>query len=635
LPNPQFRRNNAKRITRLKTHLFYLILLMQFSAFSQEADPSPKYLFPINPGQQNYLAGTMGELRSSHFHAGIDIKTGGRSGLPVYATEDGYISRVRVNKGGYGYALYMNHVDGNTSVYGHLSKFHPDIAAYVLEMQYARESFEIQLYPNEDTFVFSKGDIIGYSGNTGSSTGPHLHFEIRDKNQLIIDPLKFGFSEIKDNITPQIKKIAFVTLDSEARVNGTFGRFSFDVIKVDNTYLTIIPITLEGNIGVELYAYDLLDGVYNRNGVPRTTMVINEDTVFSEFKNGLSFNKQKDILVHMDYEAYHKEGLKYNKLFVDHGNTNDFYEVTSPGHFFSTEQQTISIYLEDSYQNLSFFEIEVNKRKVINKPDPDFDKFEIFRGVLHLKQAFREVEKPVLLYFSDAATALPPYRLDKALAYYTWDLKIGLPDSIYYGGEIIHTGIYGEIPSETAISFHNHHMDLKFDRNTLFDTLYLQFEKRFDKLNREIFSFPHAGVPLRGSVEVTLKPKLSYDQENARVYAVNGSKLSFQGGIWEGDNITFRTSSLIDFTIAQDTVPPVVQLITSNSSNLIFKITDERSDIKEYRATLDSAFILMHYETKNDQIWVQRKNENIPLKGEFILTVIDNTGNETVYNRKL
>ncbi len=609
---------------------------MQFSAFSQVAEPSPKYLFPINPGQQNYLAGTMGELRSSHFHAGIDIKTGGRSGLPVYATEDGYITRIRVNTGGYGHALYMVHPDGHTSVYGHLSKFHPDIAAHVLDMQYARESFEIQLYPKADEFVFSKGDIIGYSGNTGSSTGPHLHFEIRDKNQRIIDPLKFGFSEIKDNITPQVKKIAFVTLDSEARVNGTYGRFSFDVIKADNTYKTTIPISLEGNIGVELYAYDLLDGVYNRNGIPKTTMVINADTVFSEFKNGLSFSKQRDILVHMDFGAYYQEGLKYNKLFVDDGNTNDFYEVTSDGHYFSTDQQTISIYLEDSYQNLSFFEIEVNKRKVINKPDPEFDKFEIFRGVLHLKQAFRDVAKPVLLYFSDAATALPPYRLDKTMAYYTWDLKIGLPDSIYYGGEIIHTGIYGEIPSETAMSFHNHHMDLKFDRNTLFDTLYLQFQKRFETgSSREIFSFPHANVPLRSSVEVTLKPQFSYNQENARVYTINGKSLSYQGGTWEGEKITFKSSSLVDFTIAQDSVPPVVQLITSNSSNLVFKITDNLSGIKEYRATMDGEFLLMEHETKKDLISAKRKNENIPLKGEFIITVIDNTGNETVYNLKL
>ncbi len=347
-----------------------LFIFLSFHAFTQPFTSDNYYLFPINPGQQNFLAGTMGELRSSHFHAGLDIKTGGQSGLPVHATADGYISRVRVNTGGYGYCLYMTHPNGTTSVYAHLSKFEGRIARYLLDEQYKAESFEVQLFPDKNQFVFKRGEIIAYSGNTGSSSGPHLHFEIRDANQRILDPLKFNFAEIKDNITPQMKNIAFVTLDGSARVNETFGRFEFDAIKTHDVYHTRVPISLKGKIGIEIYAYDLLNGVYNRNGIPETTLVINGDTVFSQSKSSLSFGKQRNILVHMDYEAYRNGGKKYNKLFVEDGNTNDFYNVSSQGFNFSDSTHLIQIYMKDSYGNISTFETEVNNRKVVNLPDP-------------------------------------------------------------------------------------------------------------------------------------------------------------------------------------------------------------------------------------------------------------------------
>ena len=168
-------------------YLFLTVYIFSFTSFLNAQSSDNYYLFPIRPGEQNYLAGTMGELRSSHFHAGIDIKTGGQSGWPVYAAADGYINRIRISNGGYGHALYIAHTNGTSTVYGHLSKFNDDIAAYVLDEQYEQQSFTLQLFPNKEQFKVKKGDIIAYSGNTGSSTGPHLHFEIWHNN-LIIDP---------------------------------------------------------------------------------------------------------------------------------------------------------------------------------------------------------------------------------------------------------------------------------------------------------------------------------------------------------------------------------------------------------------------------------------------------------------
>jgi len=131
------------------------------------------------------LSGNYGEIRSTHFHAGIDIKTDQAEGKKVLSVGDGYVIRVNVQGGGYGNALYVAHPGGYVSVYGHLREFTPEITQYVKENQYTRKSFELDLFPEPKRFNFKKGEMIGYSGNTGSSTGPHLHFEIRDQRSSV------------------------------------------------------------------------------------------------------------------------------------------------------------------------------------------------------------------------------------------------------------------------------------------------------------------------------------------------------------------------------------------------------------------------------------------------------------------
>ncbi len=630
--------NNIHFISPLSIILLLISGVIGLSPLTISAqDSEGYYMFPINPGQQNYLAGTMGELRSSHFHAGIDIKTGGKEGLPIYAAADGYISRVRISTGGYGHALYLNHPNGTATVYAHLSKFEPGLAAYIFEEQYEQEKYTIQMFPNKDEFQFRRGDIIGYSGNTGSSSGPHLHFEIRDASSRILDPLKYGFSEIIDNITPQVKKIAFVTLDENARVNGTYGRFEFDVIKNDKgIYQTRSPIELRGKVGIQMYAFDYLNGVYNRNGIPETTLVIDEDTVFREFKNRMSFAQQRSILVHMDYDAYRNSGIKFNKLFIDNGNSNDIYDVPSQGFHFSDSTHNISIYFSDSYGNLSTLQTTVNKRRIVNLPDPTFEEFEIYRGNLHLKEIFSDSPQGVKLYFGDALIGLTPYRESEKMAYYLWDLTNGIPDSIYSGGQIIKTGIYAELPSNTEMSFHNHDLNIALTKNSLYDTLYLKFNKSYDSLTRlEIFNFPHNNVPFKGNLEVTLKPENKYNDSLANVYSVLGNSLGYMGGEWNEEGITFSTRDLTKFTIAEDSVAPVIDPIIIDKSRLVFEINDEMSGIASYRATLNDEFLLMGYEPKKKLIWAIPKKENIPISGEFSLEVEDNTGNKASYKRKL
>ncbi len=603
-----------------------------YQATAQSFTDDDYYLFPINPGEQNLLAGTMGELRTSHFHAGLDIKTGGRTGLPVHAAASGFVYRIKISPGGYGNALYLNHPNGTTTVYGHLEGFSPVLNDYILMEQYSQEQFSVDLFPENGAFRFEKGEIIGYSGNSGSSSGPHLHFEIRDRNQRILDPLKFKFPEIKDNMPPFLKGVAFVTLDENARVNEAFGRYDFDVIKVDGVFKTRAPIALEGNIGVEIYAYDLMDGVWSRNGISETVMLLDDDTVYHELKSNLSFSNQKNILVHMNYPHYVQTGQKYNRLYVEDGNTNDIYLVPSKGIQIDSEPHTLSVLMRDSYNNIVKFETKINDRRIVYRPRPEIKEFEIFRNYLHFEAPYVSTPSQIVVYFGKASREIIPYRIEKSRAYYQWDLRLGLPDSIDYCGDIRRTGIQAMIPSGTEYSFYHQDADLLFRRNSLFDTLYLQFDKSYDAANNlETFNFHHLKDPMKGAVRVKLKSEREYPF-GSQAYTLRNGRMSYVGGSWNGEEIEFYTQDLVTFTIANDSTAPNIRPVIINKDELYFRISDDLSGIKEYKATLNGAFVLMKYEPKKSLIWSEKKDKNIPFEGEFLLTVEDNAGNVETYD---
>ncbi len=181
-----------------------------------------------------FLAGNYGEIRNAHFHGGIDIKTQQVEGKTVVAADSGYVFRVAVQSGGYGHALYLRHPSGFVTVYGHLRQFAPQIEAWVKEQQYRKKSFEVDLNPNEHQFVFRKGEMIGLSGNTGSSGGPHLHFEIRDKSASIpLNGLKYSFP-IKDLVKPKIEWLCIYPLDDSSTVNGLNRKLLLPVSMLKN-----------------------------------------------------------------------------------------------------------------------------------------------------------------------------------------------------------------------------------------------------------------------------------------------------------------------------------------------------------------------------------------------------------------
>ncbi len=598
-----------------------------YSLSAQLSDYEGYYIFPINPGSQSYLAGTVGEIRSSHFHTGIDVKTGGQIGLPIYAAADGYIFRMKISTGGYGHSLYMAHPNGTYTVYAHLDKFQIGLETYARAKQYEEESYDIEAFPKKDVFYFKQGDVIGYSGNTGSSSGPHLHFEIRDKDQKPMDLLQFGFKEVLDRIPPLVRKIAFTCLDRDARVNQLFGRYEFDLIRVNNAYRTNIPIQLEGKIGVEVYSYDPMDGIPNKNGIVKTVMLVDDDTVFYENKIFLLFSKQRNVLQHYNYQAAKLGGRRFNKLYLDDGNDHNIYSVTNKGIDFS-DQKKITIFTEDSYKNLSISEIKINNAKIVYPPKVKFKSYEILGNLLHIKS------KNGAGVLVEEWNAINPYFYDGDHYYYLWDISEGLPRNIFVDGKTVETGYVVTIPSNQKISYHQQEFELAYGKRALFDTLHLSFEKEIDSVrNIELFKFKNPLDPIRTDISISLNPSYPYNEEKSHVYSVFGKRFNFMGGDWSDNQIKFKTRDLVTYTILEDTIAPKIQHVRSVFAHNTFRIEDELSGIKTFRGELNGEFLLMRYEPKRKLIWPITENPNIPIKGELKIEVIDNANNKTIYNR--
>ncbi|WP_456459456.1 M23 family metallopeptidase [Reichenbachiella sp.] len=613
--------------------LLFVLVFFGAEAIAQVAPQRGDFMFPVRPKQENYLAGTMAELRSSHFHSGLDIKTSGITGLPIYAAADGYIQRIRVALGGYGNALYLVHPEnGTVTVYAHLKSFNEDIAAYVRKQQYAEESFAVDLYPEKNQFLFKKGDVIALSGNSGSSSGPHLHFEVRNLRHRALDPLEYGFEEIVDKTPPVLASVAFVTMDEHARVNGMWGRIEFDVITDENGNASIEEgISLFGNIGIEIYAYDKFDGARNRNGIRYQTMLFDGKPAFTQRIDQLSFSTQRNILVHTNYKRSREGGRRFNKLYKDTGNKLSFYATNDQSgllRIFDPMEHQIDIRLEDAYGNINQVNLKINDNGFERSRDLkhtyalDNEGFDLFKHWLEIES----VEG-----YCDANFYVNGEKQTVGMAYYTntshhflWDLRKGLPDSAQLCGKIYDFNLVESIPSEQKIKWEGEDIKISFPKYSLFDTTYLRYEKT-EREGFEVFDLNNRTTPLRQFATVYLKPEGVYDLIKSGVYSITSkNQLGFVGGEWEGDELVFKTRDLVPFTIATDSIPPKIIKKPSRAGRVRFKIEDEMSGIHSVRATLDGAWLLMNYDAKSGYIW---SDETVEITGQFSLAVKDNASN--------
>ena len=284
----------------------FLVVSLCFILISTPKSSAQKYISPLD--LNILLSGTFGELRSNHFHAGIDIKTNGIQGHKIKSIYDGYVSRIKVSSWGYGKTIYINHPEtGHTSVYAHLQKFSNKIDSIVLNKHYQEENFELDFTLKKNMIKIKKGELIGYTGNSGSSAGPHLHFEIREtKNQQPINPLQFGF-KVKDDIPPKLLKLKIYAFDTTL-IDGYNSNKTYDLFQKEGEYFINEIPEISGPFAMGIYTYDQSNGSYNKNGVYNINLFV--DTIkYYEFKaDKLNFNTTRYINAHIDY--YEKKQTK-------------------------------------------------------------------------------------------------------------------------------------------------------------------------------------------------------------------------------------------------------------------------------------------------------------------------------------
>lgn len=314
------------------------------------------------------LSAGFGELRSNHFHSGIDFKTQQVTGKPVVAIADGYVSRISVSPYGYGLALYIDHpATGHTSVYGHLDSFSDEIAEWVVQQQYLQERYNVTLYPEPGRFPVKAGQQIALSGNTGSSGGPHLHFEIRDtKTEEPMDALNF-LAPIPDTRTPEVRGIAIYPMDVAAAVNGVNrplrislrGGLSGQPLAPDKT------IEAWGKIGIGIKAYDRMDGQNNIYGIKTVRLFVDDKPVFNCKIDRFSFDDTRMLNSFVDFEEWKKHRAFVMKSFVDPGNQLPFYKTENDGIVEITEERPYRFRyeLEDHYGNQTVYKFTVNGKQ--------------------------------------------------------------------------------------------------------------------------------------------------------------------------------------------------------------------------------------------------------------------------------
>jgi len=301
-----------------------LLLLFCFSLYSQKEYPKEVFGAPMDI--PIILAGTFGELRSNHFHSGIDIKTQQREGIPINAIGDGTITRIKVSLWGYGKVLYIAHPNGYTSVYGHLQKFSPSIEAFIKKIQYNKKSFEVEVFPDYGELKVSKGELIAYSGNTGGSAGPHLHFEIRSSiSEKPTNPLLYGIN-VADATNPILEKLFVYPLTDKSHVNGNYERTQVNFKKqTDSTFLAD-NVTALGDIGIGFIGFDRLDMATNKNGVYSVELSVN-GKIYSLYDfESFSFSETRYINTLVDYDYLGRNRQRIQKSFKSPSNNLSIYK---------------------------------------------------------------------------------------------------------------------------------------------------------------------------------------------------------------------------------------------------------------------------------------------------------------------
>ncbi|MEO1515970.1 MAG: M23 family metallopeptidase [Bacteroidota bacterium] len=555
---------------------------LAFTADDRKEYPLNYFRSPVNHPIR--LSGTFGELRPNHLHAGIDIKSkDGKIGQPLFATADGYVSRIKIQSGGYGNVLYFNHPNGYTSVYAHLKEFPTAIAEYVKEYQYKRKSFELELFPEANRFFFKKGEIVGKLGLSGRSFGPHLHFEIRDtRTEKPINPLLFGI-DVTDKIPPKLHKLKAYHLNDKLE---TIGEQSFSLIRKGRDY-GIKGDTLylaAWRTGLALKAFDHMNGASNWNGIYSLEMKVDQQTAYQFEMETFAFSETRYINAHLDYAEQVSRKSYYHRCYQLPGNRLSIYSQQKDNgviQLSKSKAQLVEMIAEDVDGNKASLRFWV-KRKEVSPPE------------------------------SKAFNYLLPYDEENAIQNASLDLFF--PKNTFY--ENVYLQYHTSREKSTGVYSSVHH----------------------------IHNFK---TPVHRYYDIAIRPNQIPDELRDKAYIAycrKDGKMESCGGEWKDGLLRTKVRSFGDYCIMADKIAPRIQPIQfrynmQGSSRMSFKVTDNiptarNVDYIRYEATVDGKWLLMDYDAKKDLL-THRFDGTIE-RGEHVLRLMasDSRGNQKVFERK-
>ena len=561
----------------LKLLIVFSVALCSFFVSAQEVYYTPPIKIPM------LLSGSFGELRNNHFHSGIDIKTQGQMNVPVYSVAEGYISRISISPSGYGNVIYINHDNGTTSVYGHLNKFRPDITEYIKNIQYEKKSFRVDVPVLPGVLTLQKDEKFALSGNSGSSQGPHLHFELRNtRSENPINPLKLGFLA-KDTTPPKIFALQISPLSEASHVNHSGEKVIYDVALINGKYQlkNNATIPVYGELGFAIENNDYFDETHNKCGITSMELTI-DDVVYSIFEiNRFSFNESRKINSYIDYEEYTKSKRRFQRTWIEACNPlSNFYFSENNGIFDPGigSIHKVKIEIKDANKNSAVLEFLIESK---------------YREMHATENEFTS------LFVCGQSNQMS-----------TEEFKIDLPKDALY-------------------------KDLKFQYKS---------NEAQNGYYSTIHEIHNKTVPLNKKAAINIKTKNLIDslQNKALLVKIDDEtgEYSAAGGKYDNGWMKAEINSFGNYAVRIDTVPPEISPLSITNKNMLtetdrirFTIYDDLAGIDKIEGLIDGKWALFEYDAKNDKIthYFDATRFELNKQHQFKLTVTDYTGNSSIY----
>jgi hypothetical protein len=553
---------------------FVFFLLFSISVFAQTGYPKDYFSPPLDIPIE--LSGNFGELRPNHFHAGFDFRTLQREGLEVHAVADGYVSRIKVSTFGNGKAIYITHPNGFTSVYCHLQKATDEIENYIKKAHYKEQSFEIELFLKPNALVVTKGQIIALSGNTGSSEGPHLHFEFRDsKTEKIINPMLFGFDKyIKDTKKPSVSAVYVYPLDFKTTVNKSKRPLLLNLsLQKDGSYLSN-RVTANGKIGFGITAVDYDNVSGNRNGAYKIQAFLNGKPSFGYQFDTYSFDEMRYVNALLDYSKYKKTSQRVQKLFMTNPYNLSIIKTDGTNGVVTVLPNLTSVYrieVSDFYGNMNTISIPIGfdaSSAIIDKESVKSNYFVKVNKDNNFSKDNSSVFFPAGTFYED------------------FEMNFDVKDGVLY----LH---------DDTVPVHS-----RFE-------ISMESDKYTDAQKEKVFI-----------ADLDSKGRVGYNYTTVK-----------------GKTFSANVRSLGKYTLAMDTTAPTISISNSiegkwisTQKTLQLSINDSGSGMKSYNGYLNGNWILFEYDNKTKKI-THNFSDGIVAEGanDLKVVLVDNVGNSTIF----